>query len=315
MRNVLSIVLMAVILFSLGSCTKEAANQSGQNPFYVPSNTGNGNQGTDPDPDPAPTNPVGDVPSNFTKKVLIEKMTGEWCGACPNGGNDIEAIINANAGKVYSASWQMSNGDPFEIPEAKIWRSHLAAGAGVSSYGFPSASVSRRLSITLPDYTNTALDKSGANWTTQTNDELAIPAECGLALVSNEQDDKVDVDIYIGYNAPITTANTHLTVYLIEDDVPESTPGAQAGASSGYKHKHMIRDVLTADLGDPVNLTSVTTDKYQKISIKGFDIAGKYHDKSNLKVLAFINIKEATGDKLGVLNVQEVKLGETKKWD
>jgi hypothetical protein len=165
------------------------------------------------------------------------------------------------------------------------------------------------------DYMGAALDKSSANWTTQTNNELAKTADCGLALVTKEADDKVNVDVYVGYNTAITTAHTHVTVYLMENNVPESSVGAQAGAPDGYLHKHMIRDVLTADLGDMVDLSTVTTDNYVKLEIKDFDIAGKYNDKNNLSILAFVNIKGSKGDELGVLNAQEVSLGETKKFD
>ncbi len=314
MKKVLSFCLVAAMLFGLGSCTKEAPNQGGQNPYYVPGGTTNP-PGGGVDPEPTPTSPVGDVPSTFTKKIIIEKMTGEWCGACPNGGTVIDGIVSSNAGKVFAAAWQMSNGDPFEIPEAKTWRSHISAGAGVSSFSFPSASVNRAPSISS-NYMGAALDvNSGGNWATQTSTALAKKAECGLALVTSEESDKIDVDVYVGFNNAITTSNTYVTVYLIEDDVPESSVGAQSGAPDGYKHKHMVRDVLTAELGDAVDLTSTTADKYVKLEIKGFDIAGKYHDKKNLKILAFVNIKESKADQLDVLNAQEVDLGETQKFD
>ena len=311
MKKILSICLVLAIAISFGSCTKEAPNQGGQNPFYVPG--GDVDPGGDTDPDPAPSNPVGDVPASFTKKVVIEKLTGEWCGACPSGGTSIANIAAANPGKVYPASWQMSKGDPFEIPEAQVWRSHLVAGASISGFSFPSASINRQLS--LGGYPNAGLDKGSGDWTTQTNTALASSAECGLALVTTEADDKINVDVYIGYNNPIATSNTHITLYLIEDDVPESSPGAQAGGGGSYLHKHMIRDVITADLGDAIDLSTKSATNYIKLEYKDFDIAGKYHDKNNLKILAFVNIKEATGDKLGVLNAQEVDLGEIKKWD
>ena len=171
----------------------------------------------------------------------------------------------------------------------------FSAGAGLSGYSFPSASINRANSITA-SYVNAALDKNEApnnNWATQTNTELAKSAECGLALVTSEKDDKISVDVYVGYNNPITTANTNVTIYLIEDKVPESASGAQAGAANGYLHPHMIRDVITADLGDQIDLSVKSITNYAKVEIKDFDIAGKYHDKSNLYILAFVNQKES----------------------
>jgi len=318
MKKILSICLIATMMFAFGSCTKEAPKQGGQNPFYVPGGGGNvdpGNDGTDPnvDPDPQPTD-IGPVPADFTPKVLIEKLTGEWCPACPSGAVAIEGIVNANAGKVFSASWQMSNGDPFEIPEASDWRMHISAGAGLGGFSFPSASINRQVSITSGTYDNAAIDLiSNAN--SQVSTALAKNPECGLALVTSEADDKIDVDVYVGFNNAITTANTMVTVYLIENEVAESSPGAQAGGGGSYVHKHMIRDVMTSSLGDAIDLSTVTADKYVKHEIKGFDIAGKPYDKSKLSVLAFVNVKAAAGKDLAVLNVQEVHLGDTKKFD
>ncbi len=309
MKKVLAIFLATTMILAIGSCTKQAPNGDGQSPFYVP-DPGSGTT----EPEPTTVLPVGDVPTSFTKKIIIEKMTGEWCGGCPSGGVTIDGIVSANPDKVFAASWQMSNGDPFEIPEAQAWRTHISAGAGLTGYSFPSASINRATSITA-QYANAALDLnegSSANWAAQTATELAKPANCGIGLVTSEKNDKVNVDVYIGYNSPITTTKTHLTVYLIEDEVPESSAGAQVSGGGSYLHPHMIRDVLTAELGDEVNLSG---SNYLKFEIKDFNIAGKYTNKNKLKILAFVNVKGSTADQLSILNAQEVHLGDIKQFD
>ena len=313
MKNVLSLCLVAAILFGLGSCTKEAPNQGGQNPFSVPGGTTNPSGGG-VDPEPTPSSPVGDVPSTFTKKVVIEKYTGEWCGACPNGDNEISSLSSANAGKIFGVGIHKANSDPFEIPYASTLQSHLIAGASVSSFGYPFAAVNRQPG-TSASYPNTAVIGGTTTWSAVVNTELAKAADCGLAIVSKEEGDKVDIDVYVGYNSAITTTNTKVTVYLLENKVPESAPGAQASGGGNYVHNHVLRAVLTAELGDDVDLNTVTTDKYTKIELKGIDISGKYLDKNNLTVLAFVNVKGSKGNELDILNAQEVHLGETKKFD
>ena len=52
MKNVLSLFLAACLLFALGSCTKDAPNQGGSNPFHIPG--GSVDPNIDPDPEPNP---------------------------------------------------------------------------------------------------------------------------------------------------------------------------------------------------------------------------------------------------------------------
>lgn len=311
MKKILSISIALVMILGFGSCTKEAPNQGGSNPYYVPG--GNTNPTDGGDPEPTPSSPVGDVPATFTKKVVIEKYTGEWCGACPNGDNKIASFSTANPGKILGVGIHKAKGDPFEIPYASTLQSHLISGASISSFGYPHAAINRQPGSTA--YPNTAITGGTTTWANVVNSELAKIAECGLALVTKEEGDKIDVDVYVGFNNAITTNNTKVTVYLLENNVPESAPNAQAGGGGNYIHNHVLRAVLTTELGEHIDLNSVSDLKYEKLELKGIDIAGKYLDKKNLTVLAFVNIKGDNGNELDILNAQEVHLGETKKFD
>ncbi len=301
MKRVLSLCLVAAMLFGLGSCTKEAPNQGGQNPFYVPGGTTNP-PGGGVDPEPVPTMPVGEVPGSFTKKVVLEENTGEWCGWCPEGAKVMEDAIAANPGKVVGIA--IHDGDPMEVAAYNTWQKGLT---GVS--GFPSGSVQR------------ADASNRGSWMGEINTALGLTADCGIAMVTSESGGMLDVDVYVGYNAPIS-GDTKISIAIIENDVPQSSPGAQSNYSSSvvvdanWKHSHVFRGMVTANEGDAIDLSS--SEKYTKVSFKGVDLNSmKIGEMSNVHVAAFVNLNSgaSTPSKRDILNAQEAGLNETKKWD
>ena len=61
---------------------------------------------------------ISEVPSVFTKKVLIEEFTGAWCGYCPDGAYRLENLINSNAENIIGVSTSV---------QRHICRPHLSA--------------------------------------------------------------------------------------------------------------------------------------------------------------------------------------------
>lgn len=305
MRKVLSLFLVASMIIGLGSCTKEAPNQGGQNPFYVPGGTVDpGGTGGGGDPEPTPGIPVGDVPSTFGQKVVLEENTGEWCGWCPEGAKIMDDAIANNPGKVIGIA--VHDGDPMEVASYNSWHKSFT-GVG----GFPNGNVSRR-------------DASGrGSWMGFINTDLGQTATCGLAMVTTESGGSLDVDVYVGYNAPIT-GDTRVSLVITEDQVPQSSPGAQSNYSSSvvvdaaWMHGHVFRGIATANEGDLVDLSS--TDKYTKVTFTGIDLNSMgILDMSKVHVVAYVNMNTGapapSANGKWILNAQEAGLNETKKWD
>ena len=307
MNKLITLSLSIALIAGMVSCSKVNPNKTVTNPVFTE--------------DPNPLNPsdplytVGRVPFSFTQKVVIEEITGEWCGACGGTGAPLlNKLIKDNPDRVYGVAIHGANNEPFEItPSYDGFKTAVFAPSGLS---FPSASINRRVSVSPPDYEKICgLDLSD-NWATQLAPAIKKTAICGLALVANEADDNVNLDVFIGYNSPLNMA-TSITVYLIENDVPETAPGAQAGgggtAANPFMHQHLLRKTISLPAGDAIALTSAK-DFYTKASYN-FSIAGLYRKKDNLKIVAFVNKTGATINDIAVLNAQEVALDEVKKWD
>jgi thiol-disulfide isomerase/thioredoxin len=301
MKHLFLITFVALAIFGLSSCTKNSPKSSGNNPYYVapPATGGGGGGGVTP---PA-TLPVGDVPNTFTKKALLEEFTGEWCGWCPEGAKIMDDLITANPNKVMGVA--VHDGDPMEVASLN---SYLKTLTGVS--GFPNGTVQR----------DAAAGRD--SWTGDVNAALAKPATCGLSMVTKINGTKIDVDVYVGYNATITSA-TKVTVYLTENNVPQSSPGAQGNYSQSvvvdpntWQHQHVLRGALSDKAGNDATLNS--KDKYTLVSFKGISLSSfPIKDINNVHVVAFVNASGLPTPSHGrdVLNSQECKLGDTKKWD
>ncbi len=303
MKKILSLTLAAAMAFGFSACKKVNSSDTGTSPFYTtPTNTNTGG---------GSTLPVGNVPSKFKQKAIIEEFTGEWCGNCPSGASVMKSIIDAKPDQVVGVA--IHQNDPLEVPGVyNAMQGLFFAGSGVSSIGFPGASISRQKSISA-SYANAAYD-GRSEWSQQVDAKLAETAPLGLAMVTKESGDKLSIDLYIGHSTPIAS-DTRVTIYLIEDNVAESAAGAQASGGGSYVHQHVVRKLLTDNLGDPVDLNNAPSTKYTLVKFTNVDIAGTYKNKSNLKVVALINENGADATKHKVLNVQEAGLVDVKKWD
>lgn len=303
MKKLLAVSFAFAMLAGVVSCNKVSPTPTGSNTLYTTP--------TEPLDPSNPLYPVGYVPRTFTKKAILEEITGEWCGACPGGAEMLHTLTSKYPNTVYAVAFH--EGDPYEVTASYDGlKSSVFAPGGLS---FPAASVNRRLTISQPDYADCALDLRN-NWETQLVPVLKETAKCGLALVANEDADNVDLDVFVGYNSPINEA-TNITVYVVEDNLKESAPGAQTSgggtAANPYEHNHVVLKTVSASNGDPISLTE-DKNYYKKVSYH-FNIAGLYNKKDNVKIVVLVNKTASSVKDINVLNVQQVALDEVKKWD
>lgn len=271
-------ILLLIIVCSIFACKK---NDDGS------SNSGN-------------TPPVGNPPSSFTKKVLIESFTGEWNPNCPTGQDSAVAMANLLPDRIYAAA--IHQGD--WLSTGSIYTDISTHLGGVS--GFPRAAINR-----APATKGNQLDSvvySIYNWRSNLLElTQASTTNVGLALMSKERNNYVDLSVFIGYTDSIKK-RTRLSIYLIEDSVKAVS---QANADTNYHHQFVLRKILTSNLGDSVQLfdKKTVTLNYSQ-NIKGF-----YSKKENLKIIAFIHVIGDDWKHHEILNVQSVGLNNTKKWD
>lgn len=226
-------------------------------------------------------------PVSFVKRVVVEEFAGEWCSACVAGAKQFQAVLDENPTKVFGVSIHF--GDPFQLEYPTI-TSFLIDQFNITYY--PDALFDR----TADKY---------KGWSVQAQDRLEEKCNMGLKIETNIKDNKLDVKV--DYASYISYENIHLTVYLVENNVPESSPGAQAFGGGNYIHQHVLKEVISEKVGDPIELPQQTilTKEYLGINI------AKYK-KKDLKVLAFLHFNSAHDYE--VLNANQVNVGESIDW-
>ncbi len=233
------------------------------------------------------TEPIDQIPEKFSKKVLIEEFGGEWCSFCVEGAKSFEALLDGD--KVHFIGVSLHYDDPFEVKYPSVVNMLLSAFEIIS---FPNTVVDR------------TIDKE-KSWAVQADYRFSRGTDVGIKAKTEIVNNNLDITIEYASNTGIDTA--FLTVYVVEDFVPESSPGAQSGGGGNYVHRHVLRQVLTKKSG---NLISLEKGKIQEKTFKGVKL-GQYKN-SNVTIVAFIH--KDSSKSFEVLNATSVKVGEESEW-
>jgi len=245
-------------------------------------------------------NPLKNMPEAFTKKVLIEEFTAEWCSACANAFPKIQSVLDENPTTVFAAT--IHHNDPFSNDQTKIIKNAFS----ISS--FPSSMVDRfAFGGTTPRVypsTSTLRNRSEERMESATT-------SIGLKIETEILDgDLANITVYVGHNS-IPDGIPRITTYLLEDDVDAIN---QAGSNDpNFKHHHVLREVLSNEKGSSINFTDEKR-TFHEFIYENVDISDYNHD--NLEIIAFVhNFDESDLANHEILNVQKVKLGDNKDWD
>ena len=255
---------------------------------------------------------ISNVPSAFTKKVLIEEFTGAWCGYCPDGAHIVESIINDNNGKVVGVS--LHSGDAMEVAHTNFLETTY------QNTGYPSGMVDR-----VPVNGNTSLNRG--YWEYVASDQLTKTAVCGLAIKSEVNGASATVEVHAGFNTTLS-GEFRLTVYLIENSVTGTGYGYDqrnyyntvtespfynlGDPIEGYEHNHTLRAILSESLGDAIMVSEMASGEEQ---IETYTVDLSSYNKNNLSIVAFVTDIGSSITEHEVLNVQKCGIDGFQDWD
>lgn len=256
-------------------------------------------------------------PRNYTAKILIEQMTGTWCGWCVDGALRMKSLIEDNDGKVIGAT--IHQGDP--MFNSSVYN-YIRGTFGTIS--FPSGLVNRRPSISSGDRV-----MSRGEWATNANALLDDNVNMGIALDVKLEGNDLTVLAHVGVDRAEEN-NYSLVIYLLEDGLvyaQENYYSSAYGSSGGgdpnhpywtqpavinnYVHNHVVRRSITP-------MSGVEVPEYAKAAggmlTRVYNVDVSTYNKSNLKVVAFVENRNTNN----VINAQMVNVpadGETVTQD
>ena len=252
-----------------------------------------------------------ELPSSFTKKVLIEEFTGAWCGYCPVGALIVDDLMAENDNII---------GVAVHVDDAMAIEQSNFLETTYQSSSYPSGMVDRT------PYDGVVSLNAGY-WSYFVNNQLSMISTCGLAMRSKVSGNNATVEVHAGFNSELD-GDYRLTVYLIEDDVTGSGYGYDqvnyydsesespfyglGNPIVGYEHNNTLRAVLSQPLGDPLD-NSVLIAGGEHVEVYTADISS--FNKKNLHAVAFIHHVGSTFTEHEILNVQKVSVTGFQDWD
>ena len=196
---------------------------------------------------------VSTEPSN--RNVILEEFTGRTCQWCPDGHLIANQIKANNPDRFWSVNIH-SNGyfSATSYPNLNTDKGNqIRAAFGATS--FPSGVVNR----------STATAQGRGSWSSLANQQFNQSAECNVAGLARIDPDTrlatITVEVY--YTGNSSESEDYLTVMMLQDSIF----GSQTNGSTNpdqwingqYCHMHILRDVITANMGDAISPTTQGT--------------------------------------------------------
>jgi thiol-disulfide isomerase/thioredoxin len=239
-----------------------------------------------------------DISYKFVHKVIVEDYTATWCGWCPR-------IID------YLEKYKLNeNFIPIAIHSGDSMKSTYAYNLSdnFSVTGLPTAIINRVAS---------------KKWNGQ-DPKIYIKEKAPLAIALRTSVDgnnaKIDLKLFFDKEYKFTS-RLKVIIMLLEDDIIANQENYLSGRS-GYEstmfydkphtvkdfhHNHVLRVMATNVMGDFIPDEFVTSRSEYK---KSYTLDISNYQAKNCHIVAFID-QDDSQKKLGVLNAQRVKLGES----
>lgn len=257
-------------------------------------------------PDINPGGSTGNnVPGNVQnqeRQVLLEEFTGVRCINCPAASEKIEQFKKSYGSRFIAYS---IHAGPFAKPYANENKLDFRTADGdnllafhTEPIGYPSGVINRKK---FAGETGFQLNQN--QWAGYIDAELKIAPEAKMEIkpAFNETSRLLTFDVDVYPQASISNAEVRLTALLVEDGMIDVQLTPQ-GKNAGYIHKRVLRKVITAYDGNPIQQSwNVGT----RITIGLAVNLSPDWVAENCRVIAFVS---TAGEERRVLQAYEVEV-------
>lgn len=227
---------------------------------------------------------VSTVPSK--RNALVEEYTGVGCQYCPLGHKAIDQTLAAFPGRAFAINIHQGT---FASQYTTQWGNALAAQAGIT--GYPSSSMNRHVF----SGGNIHIDPGQAYQCASEVTKMDAPVNVAATVEIDEASRLMVVKVQAYYTGNASNSINLLNVALLQNNVLSYQAGASTWypenmVGGQYRHKHILRHLLTGQWGDTIPQTTAGTfisKEYAYVlphSIGGLDI----DNMNDLSVLVFI---------------------------
>lgn len=237
------------------------------------------------------------------KQVLIEEFTGVTCVNCPAGSIAIEELIDVHEEQLIAVSIHAGS---FSTPYPEsLYDFRVPEGISLLDYvgqplGYPTAVVDRKSFEGEVD-----LHLFRSQWAGFIDVQLESTPTVRIGIGKNYDEETRELNIGVGINVDetITAEDVRISIMILENDIVDVqlTPD---GKQADYKHKHVLRTMLTAfdgnQIGEPLEAGGLI-EKFYTTTLP------EDYQAENCSIVAFVNLG---GESQEVLQANRVKIME-----
>jgi hypothetical protein len=261
----------------------------------------------------------GSDTSVFTKKIVLEDLTGAWCGFCPRVAYAIETYKTTHPDNFIALGVHSGSGsDPFKFSNYSAYLPKYNIS------GYPSAVLNRK-----EEWSENESDLDAA---------LTEPALCGMSITSSATTDQLNNAYALGtvkvkFGTNMTGQSLKIVVALVENGLVASqtnyystsygyTPYLYGGVSpiTNFVHNGVLRRTATDLWGDAIPSEQQTKNNEYSLDfnmpLTGTTASGTSYtvDKTKAAIVTIV-VDETDPNNIHALNAQYADLGTTKNYD
>jgi hypothetical protein len=265
-------------------------------------------------PKPQETSFMAPVETPDQRIVLIEEFTGVTCPTCKAGHTELKKLEDLNPGRLAIMGIQIignAQTRPYDKNGKKTLHDNrtqdgtdLASGVFGATSGIPVAAFDRTPQGGL-------MRPLRPNWASYLPNRIDVPTNANIKITSNYTyaSRQAVIKVHVAYTSDVT-ANQMLTVALVENDVvdaQELPAGDTAEVELNYVHQHVLRDIITAPVGDII-LSSMPTKSAGQVYERTFvyTLPATVLDPANCRIIAYVS--DNNGDDKQVQQAAEAHL-------
>ncbi|MFA6260812.1 MAG: Omp28-related outer membrane protein [Bacteroidia bacterium] len=240
------------------------------------------------------------TPSAQVKEILIEDITGVSCPNCPEAAQIAAGIVSANPGRVNVMALyntiSSTLGYPIDHPPVKsqfdfrnILATEICQFVAVPG-NLPNGYINRKkftgkLDAVVPK----------EEWVSFSNAEIALTTPVNIEVHATYDNTTKDLvtDVTVTYTSNVSGDN-YISMCILEDSVVDAQESKDPGSGAvtylqDYTHRHILRDMYTASIGDLLNTSnSITLTRGRVIKRRYSKKVEKLVPYSHWKILAFV---------------------------
>ena len=239
--------------------------------------------------------------TNYKTNVLVEDYTGTWCGWCPRVSQAIK-LLKQETNQISVVAVHV--GDNMEISKSRA----LTDAFSVSSY--PHVQLNR----------NSKWDGDQPNNLGAVTSLIGSPSKIGLAMESSLIDRTLNLKVKTQFGFPYS--DLKLVIFILENKIiqdqinftsyfPELdkyTNSDNQPVSKGFVHDNVLKESLTAVLGDNIESSSSQSGSTYEKSFN-YDIPSGF-DMSEMEIVAIVVDKDKQA-----INSRMSKIGENQTFE